>query len=131
MNLKYILLLPILEIILFVLFGDYFGFFPVLSSIFLTGIFGLYLLRSGIDPKEIKEIASNPRDWIYKKIAGLLLIIPGFATDLIGIIILFRSLRHLVWGFIPEKAETYFYKNSKEADKEEVIEGDYKDLDEK
>ena len=131
MNLKYILLLPVLEIILFVLFGDYFGFFPVLFSIFFTGICGLYLLRAGIDPQEIKEITSNPKDWIYKKIAGLLLIIPGFATDLIGIIILFRSLRHLVWGFIPEKAETYFYKKSKEPDKDEIIEADYKDLDEK
>jgi len=131
MNLKYIFLLPIVEIILFVLFGDYFGFFPVLSTILLTGIFGLYLLRSGIDPKEIREMTSNPKDWIYKKMSGLFLIIPGFATDFIGIILLFRSLRHLVWGFIPEKAETYFYKNSRESNREEITEVDYKDLDEK
>ena len=55
MNLKFILFIPIIEILLFVLFGDYFGFFIVLLLIITTGVAGLLLLRSNVSISEIKE----------------------------------------------------------------------------
>ncbi len=128
MSLKYILLLPFIEIILFILFGDFFGFFPVISSIMITFFLGIYFLKVDINKENINKIASNPKNWIYKKIAGLLLVIPGFFTDLIGILLLFNSLRFLVWGFIPEKTKKHFYDNVK-SEKDRVIEADYRDLD--
>ena len=128
MSLKYILLLPFIEIILFILFGDFFGFFPVISSIMITFFLGIYFLKVDINKENINKIASNPKNWIYKKIAGLLLVIPGFFTDLVGILLLFNSLRFLVWGFIPEKTKNHFYDNVK-SEKERVIEADYRDLD--
>lgn len=131
MGLKFILLIPVLEIICFILFGDFFGFFPVLSSIIISGILGIYLLKSGIDPIKIKELALNPKDWIYKKIAGILLLIPGFVTDTIGILLLFKSLRYLLWDFIPHNTRNYFYDDKKNSKKEGIIEAEYKDLDEK
>ena len=98
MSLKYILLLPILEILLFILFGDFFGFFPVIFYILITGLLGLFLLKSGINPENMKDIVANPKDWVYKKIAGVLLFIPGFTTDLMGIMLLIRSLRGVCLG---------------------------------
>ena len=131
MNLKYILFLPIIEILLFILFGDFFGFFPVIFYIFITGIIGLILLKSGINPSNYKDIVANPKDWVYKKIAGLLLLIPGFASDLMGIMLLISSLRSMIWGIVPEKTKSYFYNHSNNSNKEDIIEVDYKDLDEK
>lgn len=128
MSLKYILLLPFIEIILFILFGDFFGFFPVISSIMITFFLGIYFLKIDINKENINKIASNPKNWIYKKIAGLLLVIPGFFTDLVGILLLFNSLRFLVWGFIPEKTKNHFYDNVK-SEKDRIIEADYRDLD--
>ncbi len=130
MSLKYILLIPFVEILLFVLFGDYFGFFPVISSIIITFFIGIYFLKLEINKENVTEITSNPKNWIYKKIAGILLIIPGFLTDFVGILLLFNSLRFLVWGFIPEKTKNHFYDNEK-AKKDEIIEVDYRDLDDR
>ena len=78
----------------------------------------------------MKDIVANPKDWVYKKIAGVLLFIPGFTTDLMGIMLLIRSLRGFVWDFVPDKTKNYFYSNSKGSRKEDIIEVDYKDLDE-
>ena len=130
MSLKYILLIPFVEIILFVLFGDFFGFFLVIFSILITFFIGIYFLKFNISTENVKEITSNPKNWIYKKIAGILLIIPGFLTDFVGILLLFNSLRFLVWGFIPEKTKKHFYDNEKSKN-EEIIEVDYRDLDDK
>ena len=127
MNLKIIILLPILEIILFILFGDLLGFFPVLILIFISGFFGFYLLRMNIDINEIKEVTKRPENWIYKKIAGILLMIPGFATDIIGLILLFKSLRGLVWLHVPENLKEK-YKDNKN---KEIVDIEYKDLDDK
>ncbi len=131
MSLKFILFIPVLEIIFFILFGDIFGFFPVIFLIFITATLGIILLRSGISPENLKDLSFNPKEWIFKKIAGILLIIPGFATDIFGIFILFKSLRFLIWDYIPDKEKNFFYKNAKKQDGDEVIEVEYKDLDEK
>ena len=128
MSLKFFFLLPIFEIVMFILCGDFFGFFPVIFSIFVTGLIGIFFLKSGLNPK---NIASNPQEWIYKKIAGILLLIPGFLTDIIGILLLIRSLRFIVWDFIPEKTKKHFYHDENPSHKEEIIEVDYKDLDDK
>mgnify|MGYP000484611258 CR=1 FL=1 len=135
-----IISIPLIEIYLMIKVGSMIGAFNTIFLIFFTAITGIYFakleglntIRSGFTQLVKHEIP------IYEIISGaalafaaLLLIIPGFATDFIGMILLFRSLRHLVWGFIPEKAETYFYKNSKESNREEITEVDYKDLDEK
>ena len=112
MNYKFILLIPLIEILLFILLGDFFGFFLVVFLIILTGAFGLILLRSNINLGEIKNLALEPNEWMYKKIAGILLIIPGFFTDLLGLILLLKQLRMLVWNLLVKKI-----KNIKENQK--------------
>ena len=129
MNLKFILLIPLIEILLFVLFGDFLGFFLVIFLIILTGAIGLTLLRSNINLHDFKELAFEPNQWVYKKIAGILLIIPGFFTDLLGFILLVKQLRSFVWNLLIKK--TNMNHKNKTKDTDEIIEVEYKDLDEK
>ncbi len=128
MNLKFILFIPIIEILLFILFGDFLGFFLVVFLIITTGAFGLILLKSNINLNDIKELALEPNEWVYKKIAGLLLIIPGFFTDFLGLILLMKNLRSFVWNLIVKKNKNQKNKSNKSDD---VIEVEYRDLDEK
>ena len=128
MNLKFILFIPIIEILLFILFGDFLGFFLVVFLIIITGAFGLILLKSNINLNDIKELALEPNEWVYKKIAGLLLIIPGFLTDFLGLILLMKNLRSFVWNLIVKKNKNQKNKSNKSDD---VIEVEYRDLDEK
>tara|TARA_B100000212_G_scaffold315066_1_gene269015 strand:+ start:176 stop:571 length:396 start_codon:yes stop_codon:yes gene_type:complete len=131
MNYKFILLIPIFEILSFILLGDFLGFWIVVSLIFLTGLIGLFLIRSKLDFRQIEKLVSEPNEWLFQKIAGFLLIIPGFVTDLLGIILLLKPLRGYVWNnFIFKKG---FYKDNGARKKkdENIIEADYRDLDEK
>ena len=128
MNLKFILFIPIIEIFLFILFGDFLGFFLVVFLIITTGAFGLILLKSNINLNDIKELALEPNEWVYKKIAGLLLVIPGFFTDFLGLILLMKNLRSFVWNLIVKKNKNQKNKSNKSDD---VIEVEYRDLDEK
>ena len=128
MNLKFILLIPIIEILLFVLFGDFLGFFLVLSLIILTGIAGFFLLRSNMSISEIKELSSEPNEWLYRKMSGILLIIPGFFTDVLALVMLVKSLRSVIWEFLISHKSRQ--KKGKKDDNDKVIEGEYKDLDE-
>ena len=128
MNLKFILFIPIIEILLFILFGDFLGFFLVVFLIIITGAFGLILLKSNINLNDIKELALEPNEWVYKKIAGLLLIIPGFFTDFLGLILLMKNLRSFVWNLIVKNNKNQKNKSNKS---EDVIEVEYRDLDEK
>ena len=128
MNLKFILFIPIIEILLFILFGDFLGFFLVVFLIIMTGAIGLILLKSNINLNDIKELALEPNEWVYKKIAGLLLIIPGFFTDFLGLILLMKNLRSFVWNLIVKKNKNQKNKSNKSDD---VIEVEYRDLDEK
>ena len=128
MNLKFILFIPIIEILLFILFGDFLGFFLVVFLIITTGAFGLILLKSNINLNDIKELTLEPNEWVYKKIAGLLLIIPGFFTDFLGLILLMKNLRSFVWNLIVKKN---INQNNKSNKSDDVIEVEYRDLDEK
>ena len=128
MNLKFILLIPIIEILLFVLFGDFLGFFVVLLLIIITGVVGLLLLRSNVSISEIKELASNPNDWLYRKVSGVLLLIPGFFTDILALIMLVKGLRNIVWKFLISQQSKQ--KEERKDENEKVIEAEYRDLDE-
>ena len=133
MGIKLLLCLPFFEIILFILFGDLFGFFNALIIIFITGIIGLWLLfpRS----MNIEENLHKPLQWLCKRLAGIFLLIPGFFTDLFGLILLVKPLRGLVWSFLPEEIRIFSdkfnaktSKNKSETEKK-IIEGDFRDLD--
>ena len=100
-----IILIPIIEIYLFIKIGSLIGAFNTISLIFITAIIGviyaryegLNTLRSGFSQLVKNELPA------YEIISGatiafaaLLLIIPGFATDVIGFSLLFPFTRRII-----------------------------------
>ena len=125
--------IPIIEIYLFIKIGSQIGAFNTISLIFLTAIIGVAYarhegfntLRSGISGLMRNEIP------IYEMISGatlafaaILLILPGFATDTLGILLIFPYTRKL---FIKSFSKDYYKKNSNE--EKNFIDGEYKDID--
>ena len=126
--------IPIIEIYLFIKIGTQIGAFNSIILIFLTAIIGVayakhegfYTLKSGISGLMKNEIP------IYEIISGatlafaaILLILPGFATDVLGILLIFPVTRKL---FIKYFSRNY-YKNKKSKEEKNFIEGEYKDID--
>ena len=127
-----IILVPIIEIYLFIKIGAKIGAFNTILLIFLTaltGIFyaryeGLNTLRSGFSQMVKNEIPA------YEMISGaaiafgaLLLIIPGFATDILGFLIIFPLTRKLIFKKVSNKFE------KRENRKKNFIEGEFEDID--
>ena len=127
-----IILVPILEIYLFIKIGSQIGAFNTISLIFLTAIIGviyarfegLNTLRSGFSQLIKNEIPA------YEMISGailafaaLLLIIPGFATDFIGFLLIFPLTRKLIFNNFSKK-----FKKEKKS-RNDFIEGTYEDID--
>tara|TARA_B100001750_G_C14903001_1_gene300816 strand:- start:92 stop:496 length:405 start_codon:yes stop_codon:yes gene_type:complete len=126
-----ILLVPIVEIYLFIKIGSQIGAFNTISLIFITAIIGIYYAKyEGLNTLKsaIKQIVQNEIP-IYEIISGaalafaaLLMILPGFLTDVIGLLIIFPWTRKIFLKKISKKN----YKNKKN-----FIEGEYEDIDDK
>ncbi len=127
-----IILVPIIEIYLFIKIGSQIGAFNTISLIFITAIIGviyaryegLNTLKSGVlqifkDKMPAYEIISGAAI----AFAALLLIIPGFATDLIGFLLILPITRKLIFGKISKKFE------NKRKEENNFIEGEFEDID--
>ena len=128
-----IVLVPILEIYLFIKIGSQIGAFNTIFLILITAIVGiiyarhqgLSTLRSGINQMVKNELPA------YEIISGaaiafaaLLLIIPGFATDLLGFLLIFPFTRKIMFGKFINK----FKDDTK--NKKPYIEGEFEDIEE-
>ena len=127
-----IILIPAIEIFLFIKIGSQIGAITTILLIFGTAIVGIYyakyeglnILKSGF-----AQISKN-KEPKYEIISGaaiacaaLLLIIPGFATDIFGFLILFPITRR----FFLERFFSKF-KKAEETKKNNFIEGDFEDI---
>ena len=123
----FIIGIPLIEIYLMIKVGGVIGAFNTIFLIFFTAITGIYFarlaglnaIRSGFNQLLKNEIP------IYEIISGaalafaaLLLIIPGFLTDLIGFLLIIPVTRKFFISFISSK-----FKNKKTYDNEDIIEG--------
>lgn len=130
--------IPIIEIYLFIKIGSYIGAFTTISLIFITAFVGVIYaryegfntLRSGMtqmiqNKMPVYEIISGAA----LAFAALLLIIPGFATDFLGLLIIFPPSRKLIFRNLSDKFEK---KNDIDKNiKKDFIEGEFEDKDEK
>ena len=132
-----IILVPIIEIYLFIKIGSQIGAFNTISLIFITAIIGiiyaryegLNTLRSGFSNLVKNELpAYEINSGAAIAFAALLLIIPGFATDLIGFLLIFPLTRRIILGSFSKKYTTH--KKNHET-KKNFIEGEFEDIDEK
>ena len=76
MNFKLLLLLPILEIIS-LYYLETFRFFSSYTSYFSNYDIRILLLKQNRGLNEIEKFSSDPKDWICKKVAAILLLFPG------------------------------------------------------
>ncbi|MDU1844275.1 MAG: FxsA family protein [Niallia nealsonii] len=99
-----LLLLPLIELIIFLLAGNIIGIIETLIIVIGTGILGGILLKKqGLKAIRNVQVQLNqgimPGDAILDSfcvlVGGLLLLFPGFLTDIVGVIILFPPTRRI------------------------------------
>tara|TARA_B100001175_G_C19018958_1_gene407083 strand:- start:130 stop:552 length:423 start_codon:yes stop_codon:yes gene_type:complete len=137
MNTAIILILgiPLIEIYLFIKVGSQIGALNTILLILVTAVFGIWYARyEGFNTLKsgISQLVKNELP-LYEIVSGaaiafaaLLLILPGFATDIIGIFLVFPLTRKII-------LRKYSKKNStKDKNKEKnFIEGEYEDIEDK
>ena len=126
-----IILVPIIEIYLFIKIGANIGAFSTILLIFITAITGIIYARyEGLNTlrSAYSQIIKQETP-AYEIISGaaiafaaLLLIMPGFATDIIGFLIIFPITRKLILGKVSTKIK------KKEPDKNNFIDGEFEDI---
>ena len=126
-----LILVPILEIYLFIKIGIQIGAFVTISLILSTAVIGVFYARyEGLNTLKsgFSQLIKNELP-AYEIISGaaiafaaLLLIIPGFATDLIGFLLIFPLTRKLFFSKISKKFK------SETKIKKPYIEGEFEDI---
>ena len=126
-----IILIPVIEIYLFIKIGSQIGAITTILLIFSTAIIGVYyakyeglnILKSGF-----KQLSKNEAP-TYEMISGaaiafaaVLLIIPGFATDILGFILIFPLSRKFIFNKFKNKID------KKKPQKNNFIDGDVEDI---
>ena len=129
-----IILIPIIEIYLFIKIGAQIGAFNTILLIFITAITGIFYARyEGLNTLKsgFSQLVKNEMP-AYEIISGaaiafaaLLLIIPGFATDIFGFLIILPITRKLIFGKISNK----FKAEKEKEEKKDFIEGEFEDID--
>ena len=128
-----IILIPALEIYLFIKIGSQIGALNTVLLIFITAIIGVYYakyegintIRSGFVQVVKNEVpAYEIISSAAIAFAAILLIIPGFATDLIGFLLIFPLSRKLIFGNLSKKF------NEKQTNKKNFIEGEFEEIEE-
>ena len=128
----FLILIPVTEIYLFIKIGSQIGAITTILLIFTTAIIGVYYAKyEGLNTLKsgFTQLSKNKTP-TYEMISGaaiafaaLLLIIPGFATDIFGFLIIFPISRK----FFINKFESKFKK--REDKKNNFIDGDFEDID--
>ena len=128
-----LILVPVVEIYLFIKIGGQIGAFNTISLILITAIIGVYYARyEGLNTLRsgFSQLIKNEAP-IYEIISGaaiafaaLLLIVPGFATDLLGFLLIFPLTRKLFFGKMINKLK------SETKIKKPYIEGEFEDIEE-
>ena len=129
----FIIGIPLIEIYLFIKIGSAIGAFSTIVLIVITALTGIIYarhegfntLRSGFSQLVRNEVP------MYEIISGaaiavaaFLLILPGFATDFLGFLLIFPFTRKLIIGRFATKSKKY------KKTKKDFIEGQYEDIDE-
>tara|TARA_Y100000768_G_scaffold354029_1_gene306749 strand:+ start:30 stop:455 length:426 start_codon:yes stop_codon:yes gene_type:complete len=126
-----IILIPIFEIYLFIEIGSQIGAFYTILLIFITAIIGVFYARyEGLNTIKsgFTQIVKNEVP-AYEIISGaaiafaaILLIVPGFATDFVGFLLIFPITRKLIFGNLLKKFK------KKEVNKNNFIDGEFEDI---
>ena len=125
-----IILVPLIEIYLLIKIGSQIGAIITILLIFTTAIVGIYYAKyEGLNTLKsgFLQVSKNESP-TYEVISGaaiafaaLLLIIPGFATDILGFLIIFPLTRKLIFNKLVKNFKTKSNKNN-------FIDGEFEDI---
>ena len=130
-----IILVPVVEIFLLIKIGSQIGAVTTILLIFTTAFVGIYYAKyEGLNTlKSGFEQISKNKTPTYEMLSGatiafaaLLLIIPGFATDIIGFLMIFPMSRN----FLFKKFFVKFKNKETKTDRNNFIDGDFEDIEE-
>ena len=126
-----IILVPIIEIYLFIKIGTQIGAISTILLILSTAIIGIYYAKyEGLNTLKsgFAQLSRNMSP-TYEMISGaaiafaaLLLIIPGFATDIMGFLIIFPVTRKFIFSKFSKELKP------KKTEKNNFIDGEYEDI---
>ena len=126
-----IILVPAIEIYLLIKIGSHIGAMSTILLIFTTAIIGIYYAKyEGLNTLKSGFIQLSKNETpAYEVISGaaiafaaLLLIIPGFATDALGFLLIFPYSRKMIFKKFSKKFKP------KENKKNNFIDGDFEDI---
>ncbi len=127
----FLIFVPVIEIYLFIKIGSYIGALTTILLIFSTAIIGVYYAKyEGLNTLKagFSQLNKNQTP-TYEVISGaaiafaaVLLIIPGFATDIFGFLLIFPITRKLIFSiFLNKFREKKYSKNN-------FIDGEFEDI---
>ncbi len=126
-----IIIIPAIEIFLFIKIGSQIGAITTILLILITAIVGVYYAKyEGLNTLKAGFIQLSKNETpAYEMISGaaiafaaLLLIIPGFATDVLGFLLIFPITRKFIFSKIDLKIR------KKKSQKNDFIEGEFEDI---
>ena len=130
----FVILIPVIEIYLFIKIGSQIGALTTILFIFMTAIIGVYYAKyEGLNTLKagINQLSKNETP-AYEVISGaaiafaaLLLILPGFATDCLGFLLIFPISRKFIFNKLSKKFSKYNKK------KNNFIDGEFEDIEDK
>jgi len=125
-----IILIPIIEIYVFIKIGSQIGAITTILLIFITAVVGVYYAKyEGLNTLKagFLQLSRNEAP-AYEIISGaaiafaaLLLIIPGFATDILGFLLIFPVSRKFLFSKFAKKFDQKKERNN-------FIDGDFEDI---
>lgn len=107
-----LLVLPVAEIAVFIVVGQYIGLLPTLAMILFTAVLGSFLLRvQGFGllqriRQETEQGRVPGRELVHGVmilVAGILLIVPGFITDALGFLLFIPAVRDIGWRLLRDR----------------------------
>ena len=126
-----VILIPIIEIYLLIKIGSQIGAITTILLIFVTAIMGIYYAKyEGLNTLKSGFIQLSKNETpAYEVLSGaaiafaaLLLIIPGFATDIMGFLLIFPLSRKFIFNLFSKKIK------KKENNKNNFIDVEFEDI---
>ena len=126
-----IVLVPAIEIYLLIKIGSQIGAITTILLIFTTAIVGVYYAKyEGLNTLKSGFLQLRKNEYpTYEVISGaaiafaaVLLIVPGFLTDIVGFLLIFPLSRKIIFGKLTKK-----YKKENNL-KNDYIDGDFEDI---
>ena len=126
------IIIPIIEIILFIEIGSILGSFNTILIIFLSAFSGIYLIKHGsisymheIRSKIMQGIRPDAEilSGILLFLSGILLVLPGFFTDVFGLLLIFKPIQSVIVSRYAQNA----MRPKASTKKSKIIDADYKE----